>query len=325
LWIEKNRIFIIGRTLISPPALQKMKYRMVVRLGKLILSSVLFVGMAMGMLHAQAVNANALKAFQTSSGGAAATWNAGPNNTWEASWTKEGQKMVYCYDQAGLLQQKKSLSNIASFPATINSSIHAAYPKGNVQYAYKVIDRTNQKFYEVQVANGVTQDRMRYSLEGKPVGKTSMAAAPQPMAPQPTASAVVAAPKPAPAVVKPTAAAPVATKPIAAAAAPAPAKPNPATVAATPAKQPVSQPIAMRGESATTTKTTTVVKDDLIDDDLGDLLEDDDDFDDLLKDDENWDDINLDDPADDDSDLLDGTDDLDDDLGLDDLDDDDGF
>lgn len=295
---------------------------MVVRLGKLILSSVLFVGLAMGMLHAQAVNANALKAFQASSGGAAATWLAGPNNTWEATWAKEGQKMVYCYDQAGLLQQKKSLSNIASFPATINSSINAAYPKGNVQYAYKVIDRTNQKFYEVQVANGVTQDRMRYSLEGKPVGKTSMAAAPQPIASQPTASAIVAAPKPATAVVKPIAATPVASKPIAA---PVAVKPSPATVAATPAKQPVSQPIAMRGEGATTTKTATVVKDDLIDDDLGDLLEDDDDFEDLLKDDENWDDINLDDPADDDSDLLDGTDDFDDDLDLDDLDDDDGF
>ncbi len=279
-----------------------MKYKMRERLGKSILSAALFLFVVLGSVSAQTVNPNAMKAFQASSGGANATWSLGPNNSWEASWLKEGQKMVYCYDQAGQLQQKKIVSAMSAFPASVNSSITAAYPAGKVQRAFKVVDRTNQKFYEVEVANAASTDRMRFSLEGKPIGKTSMAATP-PASGQLTASvATPAKPTPVVAAAKP---APVA------AAKPAPAVANP---------KPVSQPMAMRGESATTS---TKANDDLIDSDLGDLLEDDGDLDDLLNDDENWDDINLDDPADDDSDLLDGTDDLDDDLDLDDLDDED--
>ena len=316
---------------------------MALRRGKRILSAVVLIVLMAGILPAQAVNPNALKAFQASSGGAAATWNAGPSNSWEATWAKEGQKMVYCYDQNGLLQQKKNISNVASFPANVNSAITAAYPKGNIQYAYKVIDRSNQKYYEVQVANGASLERMRYSLEGKPVGKTSLAAT-QPITTQPVAS--VATPTPASNAVKPAVATPAKPAPAMAVATPtvqkavtpaastvvakptpatpAVSKPNPATVASTPVK-PVPQPMAMRGEAASTTAT--AKNSDLIDDDLGDLLEDEGDMDDLFNDDENWDDVNLEDDLEDDSDLLDGTDDLDvgDDLDLDDLDDDDGF
>jgi hypothetical protein len=293
-----------------------MRNRMLVRLGKSILGIALFLGLANGHASAQAVNANALKAFQTSSGGAAANWVAGPNGSWEATWAKEGQKMVYCYDQAGLLQQKKIVSTIGSFPATINASITAAYPAGKVQSAYKVVDRSNVKFYEVHVANAANVDRMRYSLEGKPLGKTTVAAT-QPAAVQPTLTA--------------SAATPPAAKPITSVTPkPAPVAVKPATPVAAAKPTTNSQPMAMRGEAATTTTkaaTSTVKTDDLIDDDLGDLLEDDDDLGDLLDDDDNWDDINLDDELDDDSDLLDGTDDLGDDLDLDDdlEDDDDGL
>ncbi|MBL0020609.1 MAG: hypothetical protein IPP17_30295, partial [Bacteroidetes bacterium] len=48
----------------------------------------------------------------------------------------------------------------------------------------------------------------------------------------------------------------------------------------------------MRGESATT-KTTTVVKDDLLEDDLDDLLEDDGDIEDLFNEDDSWEDLDL--------------------------------
>ena len=310
MWIsllhQKNSYFYVREYNYVRSTSRKMKFKMRERLGKSILSAALFLFVVSVSASAQTVNPNAMKAFQASSGGANATWSVGPNNSWEANWLKEGQKMVYCYDQTGVLQQKKIVSALSAFPASVNTSITAAYPQGKVQRAYKVVDRTNQKFYEVEVANAASTDRMRFSLEGKPIGKTTMAATP-PAAGQLTASvatptakpATVAAPKPAPVV---------------AAAKPTPAAPS----------KPVSQPMAMRGESATTTAKTNT--DDLIDDDLGDLLEDDGDIDDLLNDDENWDDINLDDPIDDDSDLLDGTDDLDDDLDLDDLDDeDDGF
>ena len=277
------------------------------RLGKSILSAALFLFVVLGSASAQTVNPNAMKAFQASSGGANATWSVGPNNSWEANWLKEGQKMVYCYDQAGVLQQKKIVSALSAFPASVNTSVTAAYPSGKVQRAYKVVDRTNQKFYEVEVATVASTDRMRFSLEGKPIGKTSMAATP-PAAGQLTASAAT------PVSVKPAASAAVAAKP-----APVVAVAKPAPVVAN--SKPVSQPMAMRGEAATPAAKT----DDLIDDDLGDLLEEDGDIDDLLDDDENWDDINLDEPLDDDSDLLEGTDELDSDLDLDDLDDDDGM
>ncbi len=295
-----------------------MIHRSHVRLGKLILGTALLMLLGCGLASAQ--SPNAIKAFQASNGGAVATWAAGPNNSSEATWVKEGQKMVYCYDATGVLQQKKIISTIGAFPAGVNSSILAAYPQGKVQYAYKVVDRTNQKYYEVEVANASAVDRMRFSLEGKPIGKTSIAAAKpvatQPAITQPMASAQptakVVAPAPAP---KPVAVAP-ATKPVAVAPATKP-------VAVAPSPKPSSPPVAMRGENATTVKTAPVKNDDLIDDDLGDLLEDED-MDDLFKDDENWDDINLDDPVDDDSDLLDGTDDLDldDDFDLDEMDDD---
>jgi hypothetical protein len=322
LWISfvevKNSYFYVQEYIYTPPRFAKMKNRMLVRLGKSILGAAMLLGLVGGAASAQTVNANAMKAFQASSGGANASWVAGPNSSWEATWVKEGQKMVYCYDQAGILQQKKIVAAITTFPATINASITAAYPQGKVQGAYKVVDRSNQKFYEVQVANAASVDRMRYSLEGKPLGKTSMAAV-QPAGAQPTLTASAATPAPKPA-------APVATV-----AKPATPAAKPATPVAVAKPTTASPPMAMRGEAASTSTTktaaSTVKNDDLIDDDLGDLLEDDGDMDDLFKDDENWDDIDLDDELDDDSDLLDGTDSLDDDLDLDDdlEDEDDGF
>lgn len=282
---------------------QMMKLRMLVRLGKSILGIALLLGAVAGHAAAQTVNAAAMQAFQASSGGAEATWKAGPNNSWEAAWVKEGQKMVYCYDNAGLLQQKKIVSDITAFPPSINTLIVAAYPQGKVEAAYKVVDRSNQKFFEVQVANAASVDRMRFNLEGKPVGKTSMTAA------QPAASATPTATV-APAPVKPTPA-------------PSPA-PSPAPASVSPVK-PAPQPMAMRGESATTTtKPAAAPAAELEDEDLGDLLEDDGDLDDLLKDDENWDDIELEDELDDESDLLEDSDDLDDGIDIDeDIDEDD--
>lgn len=303
---------------------------MIASFGKLILGAALFGGFAFnqafGQGSANSVPANTLKAFQATSGGAAVTWMPGPNKSYEASFVKEGQKMVYVYDQEGLLQQKKIVATVASFPANVSAAVSAAYPKTAVDCAYKVVNRTNQKFYEVQVANAAGVERMRFDLEGKPLGKTSLAAS-QPAGAQPVAVQATApkpvAPSPQPVATKPaaqpTATQPVATKP---AVQPVPTASKPvATSQPSPTK--ASPPVAMRGESATTTKTATVVKDDLIDDDLGDLL-DDEDMDDLLdEDDDSWDDVDLGDDLDDDSDLLDGSDDLDDGLDLDDLDEDD--
>jgi hypothetical protein len=242
-------------------------------------------------IAASSVPANTVKAFQASSGGATATWMAGPNKSYEATFVKENQKMVYVYDQEGLLQQKKIVATIGSFPAGVNSAITAAYPKGNIEYAYKVMNRSNQKFYEVQVANPSGVERMRFDLEGKPIGKTNMAAA-QPAGTQPVntpATTQPAASEPKPVTPQPTAnTQPANTQP----------KPSPA--------------VAMRGEDASTP----AIEEET--DDLGDLLEDDGDLEDLLKEDEGWEDVDLEEELEDDTDLLDATDDLDDDFDIED-------
>jgi hypothetical protein len=312
------------------PCLEKMRNRMIASFGRFVLGTALFVGFVHTTTVAQtvaasSVPANTVKAFQASSGGAAATWMVGPNRSHEATFMKEGQKMVYVYDQEGQLQQKKILSTVGAFPASVNSAIVASYPKGSVEYAYKVVNRSNQKYYEVQVANTSGVERMRFDLEGKPIGKTSLAAA-QPAGSQPVATQPVAVKEPSPAVH------PAVSKPATPTASVQPATPKPVSQPSPAVSKPVatsqpaspkpSQPVAMRGESATT-KTTTVVKDDLLEDDLDDLLEDDGDLDDLFKEDDSWDDIDLGEDMDDDADLLEGTDDLDEGLDLDDLDDDD--
>jgi hypothetical protein len=272
-----------------------MKYRMNGFVRKLVFSIAFSVscfvaeGYGQQTISASLVPANTVKAFQATTGGAAATWMAGPNKSYEATFLKDSQKMVYVYDQEGLLQQKKIVSTVSSFPSGVNAAIAAAYPTGNVEYAYKVVNRTNQKFYEVQVANSSGVERMRFDLEGKPLGKTSLAAA-QPAGTQPVNTPATTS--------KPVTSQPAATS-----------------------STKTSPPVAMRGEAATTN--TQPVKEEL-EDDLGDLLEDEGDMDDLFKEDETWEDVDLEDDLEDDSDLLDVTDDLDDDLDIeDDLDDED--
>jgi hypothetical protein len=296
----------------------------------------LSIAFASAQLPESSVPANTVKAFKTAAPGAAAQWIAGPNSSYEASFVKEGQKLVYVYDQASQLQQKKVIAPITALPATVGNSVSAAYPKGTVQYAYKVVTRTQQKYYEVQVANAGAIDRMRYDLEGKPLGKTTLAAGTV-VPPVQTEVAKVTPPAnnatPAVAKVTPpannaTPAAPVVSKPA------TPTTNNlggPATIASAQKSTPAaptkaSPPVAMRGESATTntaqktTATKAITDDDLSGDldDMGDLM-DDDDLDDLMDDDKDWQDVDLGDDLDDDADLL-----LDDDLDIDeDLDDDD--
>lgn len=123
------------------------------------------------------VPANTVKAFKSYSKGSSASWFAGPNNSYEATWMNAGRSMVYVFDQAGELQQKKYRAALNSMPNGISSIVIAACPNGKVDGAYRVVDRANHKFYEVQISNPNAVDRMRFDLTGKPIGKTSMAIA----------------------------------------------------------------------------------------------------------------------------------------------------
>ena len=232
----------------------------------------------------------AVAAFTKSAPGLTAKWQAGPQSTFEAIFLREGKSQVYVYDQAGLLQVKKIKAAMTELPVSAQKTL-AAYPNSNVEAAYKVVSRTQEKYYEVQMANAGSRERLRFDLEGKPTGKVSISSAPMASAATPSP-----APKPAPAAVAP------APKPAPVAVAPAP-KPAPA------AAKPAPAAIAMRGESATTKAP--VAKDDLDDESLDDLMEEDEDWEDL---DSDLDDIGTDDLLEEDEDEWEILDDDDDDL-----------
>ena len=265
----------------------------------------------------------AVAAFTKSAPGLSAKWQAGPQSTFEAIFLREGKSQVYVYDQAGLLQVKKIKAAMTELPVSAQKTL-AAYPNSNVEAAYKVVSRTQEKYYEVQMANAGSRERLRFDLEGKPTGKVSISSAPMASAatpspaPKPAPAAVAPAPKPAPVAVAPAPKpAPVAVapapKPAPAAVAPAP-KPAPVAVAPAPkpapvAAKPAPAAIAMRGESATTKAP--VAKDDLDDESLDDLMEEDEDWEDL---DSDLDDIGTDDLLEEDEDEWEILDDDDDDL-----------
>lgn len=230
-------------------------------------------------LSSAQVPAAVTTAFQKALPGINPRWVAGPSGSYEALFMRDGLAQVYAYDQAGVLQTKKVKTALTSLPTTVQRSIDAGYAGGNVEAAYKVMTRTQEKYFEVQLAQSGQRERLRYNLEGQPIGKTTLG---------PVASAAtVPASKPAP---SPT---------IASAAKPAPAPaakpaPSPAPAVKTVPK-PAPTTMSMRGEATDDT-------DDLMDEDeLDDLLEEEEEEDtfdpleeeedDLLEDDDNWEDI----------------------------------
>jgi hypothetical protein len=241
-------------------------------------------------LHAQdlsstQVPAAATTSFQKALPGINPRWVAGPSGSYEALFMRDGLAQVYAYDQAGVLQTKKIKTALTSLPATVQRSLDAGYAGGNVEAAYKVMTRSQEKYYEVQLAQSGQRERLRYSLEGQPIGKTTLG---------PVASAATVSAKPAPSPTIASAAKPApapAAKP-----APAPAKPAPApapVVKTVPKPAPTT--MSMRGEA-------TEDSDDLMDEEeLDDLLEEEEEEDtfdpleeeedDLLEDDEDWEDI----------------------------------
>lgn len=227
-------------------------------------------------VHAQALSSAqvptaATAAFQKAQPGISPAWLAGPNGSFEAQFMRDGSAQVYAYDQAGMLQTKKIRTAVTSLPVTVQRSLDAGYAGGKVEAAYKVMTRTQEKYYEVQVAQSGKQERLRYNLEGQPIGKTSLA----------PSTAAVAQPAPSPVLASA-------------------AKPMP--VAAKPAPKPAPTTMAMRGESAPAPASNEDDMDDLMDEaELDDLLEEEEEEefdpieeeeeDDLLDEEEDWEDI----------------------------------
>lgn len=228
-------------------------------------------------VHAQALSsaqvpAAATAAFQKAQPGISPAWLAGPNGSFEAQFMRDGSAQVYAYDQAGMLQTKKVRTAVTNLPVTVQRSLDAGYAGGKVEAAYKVMTRTQEKYYEVQVAQSGKQERLRYNLEGQPVGKTSLA----------PSTATIAQPAPSPVLASAV-------------------KPTP--VAAKPAPKPAPTTMAMRGESAPAPASNEDDMDDLMDEaELDDLLEEEEEEefdpieeeeeeDDLLDEEEDWEDI----------------------------------
>jgi hypothetical protein len=237
-------------------------------------------------VHAQSLSsaqvpAAATASFQKAQPGISPSWQAGPNGGFEAKFMRDGLAQVYAYDQAGTLQTKKIKTALTNLPVTVQRSLDAGYAGGNVEAAYKVMTRTQEKYYEVQVAHSGNKERLRYNLEGQPIGKTSLA---------PSTAAVV---QPAP---SPVLASAVKPAPVVA------AKPAPAPAVRPAAPKPAPTTMAMRGESAPAPARNEDEMDDLMDEsELDDLLEEEEEeeFDaieeeeevDLLEEEDDWEDI----------------------------------
>ncbi|MEM6272575.1 MAG: hypothetical protein AAF998_24395 [Bacteroidota bacterium] len=226
------------------------------------------------------VPARATQSFARAVPGTDPAWTQGPDQTFEASFTRSGRNFVYVYDQTGALQQKKQQATLGSLPAKISGAIASIYPGVKPNGAYKVITRTKQRYFEVVVPGRGTLDYMRFDVEGYSIGKSSLALA-EPATPDPLEST------------------------------PEPISPTIASAAVTPSEsKPAYNPMPMRGESATTTPVDLSAEIDIeaemMDDDIADLFQDDEEDLDALLDnndsDDEWEDIdllNLDDDDDD--------------------------
>ncbi|MBL0020608.1 MAG: hypothetical protein IPP17_30290 [Bacteroidetes bacterium] len=96
-----------------------MRNRMIASFGRFVLGTALFVGFVHTTTVAQtvaasSVPANTVKAFQASSGGAAATWMVGPNRSHEATFMKEGQKWSASMTKR-VSCSKEDLSTVGAF------------------------------------------------------------------------------------------------------------------------------------------------------------------------------------------------------------------
>lgn len=197
--------------------------------------------------------------FQKAQPGIQAKWMSGPQGSIEALFSREGTDQIYVFDQSGLLQTKKMRAPMEQMPASVKRTLDAGYANAKIEGAYKVVSRTQEKYYEVQVAATNSRERLRFDLEGQPTGKTTISTN---GAQGPTASA----------------------KPM-----PAPA-PAPVIKPATP---PAANPIAMRGEAPSSPKPAPAMRGE-----ADDMEEEEDlDIDDLLEEEEEeeWEDIDIED------------------------------
>lgn len=244
----------------------------------MVLAMVFGLGLYAQTLTESSVPAKARQTLKSSVPAASPTWSAGPDATYEAQFSNNGQTLVYVFDHNGLLNEKKQRCNLGGLPLQITTALASAYPGVDHQAAYKVITRQRQRYFEVVIPGRGTLDYMRFDVSGTPVGKTSLA-----LAEQPAPNRIAAAQR------DELGIDPVEDEVVAEVEEPA---------------QPSYNSMPMRGESSSTIVNTEVdlsdeinIEDELMDEDLKDLLDDGDDksLDDLLNDDDedDWEDIDL--------------------------------
>lgn len=202
-------------------------------------------------LSDSAIPARASQSMAALQPGIAVSWRSGPGPTYEAFFNKAGKSQVYVYDVNGALQLKKLAIAKGLLPANVRHSIEMGYRDQPVEAAYKVVSRTKQRFYEVQMPSSQGRDYLRYAVQGNLLGRTTMALQ------QPTPTALDPAQTVAQARETATPSTPV----------------RPATT------------MRMRGESTSTVETDIDLskdinlEDEMMDDDIKDLLDDSEDFD----------------------------------------------
>ena len=137
----------------------------------------LFAAFLPGILQAQGeglkVPAKVLTAYEGHHS-SDAQWEAGPKNTFEASFTKSGKDLVYVYDRAGNLVQKKQRTESILLPTSIGTTLAYDYPQGEIEQAYRVITKNKDKFYEVHLAGSEKAERIKFNISGSMIGVVEM-------------------------------------------------------------------------------------------------------------------------------------------------------
>lgn len=93
-------------------------------------------------------------------------WTLGPEEVYEAHFTKSGHELVYVYTKTGYLTKKKKVINPILIPNSINTDLASKYSDYRMEESFQVMTRSKEKYYEVHASNSTSTKRMRYSLAG---------------------------------------------------------------------------------------------------------------------------------------------------------------
>ena len=112
-----------------------------------------------------------LAAFGRSQPGVQASWSKGVDGSVEAEFKKENTEQIYVYDATGALLYKKMRAPLAQLPQQSRGILSSSGAQPSQSSAYKVISRTQEKFYETWVLKTSGRECFRFALDGAQISR----------------------------------------------------------------------------------------------------------------------------------------------------------